>query len=807
MRKVITTLICCFVLLLNTIPIQAKEKIKVAFPIQSGLTELTQDGEFTGYTYDYLKELERFTNFEFEFVVYDKEDVNDNIVEAMDDVAKGKVDIMGGMVYSESMTDTYDYTATNYGTSNMVLYVTSDNAELNETSIYSAKELTAGVVSTKKVENKNLTEFGETNGIKFKQVFYSNIEDMIKGLQAGKIDAMVGTDLSILSGNYRIIAKFFPRSFYFVTTKGKTSLISKLNSAMMDLNKEQPNFMSELHEEYFSMKNVEFNLTELEEKFVKDNPVIDVAVLGGKAPYQSKDSNGNLNGITIELLDNIGKLSGLKFHYDYAETYDEYQKLLAKKTYLIQAGVTYPYSDWSQDYSLSKSFLEANMSLVINDKVSSSDLKGKKQASIKGLQYNSEFQGEIEYYESTLEAFKAVMNQDADYAYINSYIAEFYNSYFQSNDISILPQEKNHKQNICFSIHKSTGTTLLSIINKGIDASSYKMQDIIFRNATYVKDNTSFSDYVKNNPEQFLLTITIILGLSVFFRYYMNKKNSKKILREYERFQQISDLSKDCFIEYNVKSDCLTLSGGGAKLIYPESTYEQYIEKKAIGYEQVERCIQTHKGIVVEEYVSFVDGSRHWLKIILQPILDDNGHVNRVIGKATDIQSEKEEQLLWKELAQKDGLTNLYNSSASREQVEKLLKDAPDNAIALMIIDVDNFKNINDQYGHYSGDLALQRLAQVLSSVVYLDDIVGRVGGDEFIIAIIEPQSEEVIFDYYQSIINKLEQYDDILTTISIGVAFSKQGMSYDDIYRKADNALYDVKNHGRNGCRIANDL
>ena len=53
-----------------------------------------------GYTYDYLKELERFTNFEFEFVVYDKEDVNDNIVEAMDDVAKGKVDIMGGMVYS-----------------------------------------------------------------------------------------------------------------------------------------------------------------------------------------------------------------------------------------------------------------------------------------------------------------------------------------------------------------------------------------------------------------------------------------------------------------------------------------------------------------------------------------------------------------------------------------------------------------------------------------------------------------------------------------------------------------------------------
>lgn len=78
----------------------------------------------------------------------------------------------------------------------------------------------------------------------------------------------------------------------------------------------------------------------------------------------------------------------------------------------------------------------------------------------------------------------------------------------------------------------------------------------------------------------------------------MNKKNSKKILREYERFQQNSDLSKDCFIEYNVKSDCLTLSGGGAKLIYPESTCEQYIERKRLDMNKLKNVFRHIKELL-----------------------------------------------------------------------------------------------------------------------------------------------------------------------------------------------------------------
>ena len=77
--------------------------------------------------------------------------------------------------------------------------------------------------------------------------------------------------LSIEEGNYRVVARFSPRPFYFVMTKGNQELMSELNEAMTQLNKEQPNYMSNLHERYFSLANRNFILTEAEKGFVANN--------------------------------------------------------------------------------------------------------------------------------------------------------------------------------------------------------------------------------------------------------------------------------------------------------------------------------------------------------------------------------------------------------------------------------------------------------------------------------------------------------------------------------------------------------
>ena len=150
MKKLVTILTLFIMIITCIVPLSAKTKVKVAYPIQDGLTEISENGVFSGYTYDYLKELERFTDFEF---VTLEGDVNDQLVAALEKVKNGELDLMGAIIYDESLASIYDYTSTNYGMGNMALYVSANNANINETNIYSMKNLKVGVLSSSNKKN------------------------------------------------------------------------------------------------------------------------------------------------------------------------------------------------------------------------------------------------------------------------------------------------------------------------------------------------------------------------------------------------------------------------------------------------------------------------------------------------------------------------------------------------------------------------------------------------------------------------------------------------------------------------------
>ena len=299
----------------------------------------------------------------------------------MDKVKSGEIDLIGGMIYSETLINDYDYSATNYGMGNMAIYVDSNNAEINDTNIYSLKNLNVGIISTKKEVNVSLKDFGDINGININQYFYDNGNDLQTALDNNEIDAIVLSDLSVSVGDYRVVARFSPRPFYFATTKGNSELMSQLNEAMTMLNKEQPNYMSNLHEKYFSMANNDFILTTAENQFIKNNPKISVLILGGKAPLQYyNDKKGGLIGITVDVLDHISKLSGITFDYIYAETNKDYESLLEKKKPMLIGGVT---TGHLEGYRTTKAYFNSGVSLVANKNINISDLKNKKAAVVR----------------------------------------------------------------------------------------------------------------------------------------------------------------------------------------------------------------------------------------------------------------------------------------------------------------------------------------------------------------------------------------------------------------------------------------
>lgn len=123
-----------------------------------------------------------------------------------------------------------------------------------------------------------------------------------------------------------------------------------------------------------------------------------------------------------------------------------------------------------------------------------------------------------------------------------------------------------------------------------------------------------------------------------------------------------------------------------------------------------------------------------------------------------------------------------------------------------VLIDLDNFKEINDNFGHQYGDKVLTEVAQILRNMFRRDDIVARLGGDEFVVFLVNAASYEVMKPLFQRLCDKLSRtytQNDISVKISASLGISvapEQGTTFKELYKKSDMALYQVKKQSKNG-------
>lgn len=148
-----------------------------------------------------------------------------------------------------------------------------------------------------------------------------------------------------------------------------------------------------------------------------------------------------------------------------------------------------------------------------------------------------------------------------------------------------------------------------------------------------------------------------------------------------------------------------------------------------------------------------------------------------------------------------DPLTGVMNRTGVIQKIEEILKKEPYEQGALCFLDMDDFKRVNDTYGHSYGDQVLMELASRLKILGDKDAVVGRFGGDEFLIFLRCTEGKEDIFNRAETVCQNLEigksgQY----LSASIGVAvYPDDGRSFGELLQKADKALYSSKCHGKN--------
>ncbi len=200
-----------------------------------------------------------------------------------------------------------------------------------------------------------------------------------------------------------------------------------------------------------------------------------------------------------------------------------------------------------------------------------------------------------------------------------------------------------------------------------------------------------------------------------------------------------------------------------------------------------------------------------WFKVDIVSILGKEGYVSHVIGHITDIHEEKLKQLELKLRADRDSLTGLMNKGATEEMIHKILPQYADSEMigALMMLDTDDFKHINDTYGHATGDRVLEKIGEILRNNFKGMDVTGRVGGDEFMVFMHNIHSGEdagLLAAKIERLVMHAFDGEPLGKDVSMSIGISLcpgHATTYEELYAKADKALYFVKEHGKADYRI----
>lgn len=298
----------------------------------------------------------------------------------------------------------------------------------------------------------------------------------------------------------------------------------------------------------------------------------------------------------------------------------------------------------------------------------------------------------------------------------------------------------------------------------------------------------------------------------------------KKLNLEKDRYKIIALLSECFLFEYYIESKEFYIFDGYIQLpedmrVIENFRYNQKI-LKLIVEEDLERfnefCNEldsvkdTH---TLEIRLFNKDRVAQWHKLEGKTVFSSEYRPEKIVGKIYNIDVQKKEKQKLKEKSEKDTLTTLYNKATTEKQIGRCLRgENLDTEGALFLIDFDNFKGLNDTLGHLFGDSVLRDVTAKLKELFRNTDVLGRVGGDEFVAYINGNASEDLarkkaeaikhIFDGLYE--NKQKQ---LVTSCSIGIAFAPiHGNTYKELFKKADIALYQAKNKGKGRFQIFDD-
>jgi diguanylate cyclase (GGDEF)-like protein/PAS domain S-box-containing protein len=333
--------------------------------------------------------------------------------------------------------------------------------------------------------------------------------------------------------------------------------------------------------------------------------------------------------------------------------------------------------------------------------------------------------------------------------------------------------------------------------------------------ATLVSKGGAKSFYRFNGVRHFLQDQSVVIGMGIDISQQKKIEHDLKVAAvalDVNEAVAITDVNN---LVVQVNKAFTQLTGYESEDVIgksPKILKSGYHDKKF--YEEMWASILNNQGWSGEVWDKRKDGTIYPKKLTIRTVLDENQKISNFVSVFSDISSIKETQEKIHHLAFYDALTKLPNRQYLMRRLSQKIYALSEHHHAVIFVDLDNFKTLNDTKGHAFGDQLLVEIAKRLLGCLRYCDMVSRIGGDEFVIVVsdLSPYSEQaqeqlktIVYKLQESIntqldINGYEYY----ITASLGVCiFRPNEASIDELLMRADTAMYQAKHEGRNSFKF----
>lgn len=501
-----------------------KRAVRVGFFPMGGYHETLPDGSFSGMDVEYLENLCDYVNWSVEYVPCESWDG------ALQMLADQEVDLVGSAQYSKERAEIYRYADLASGYTFGAIAVKGDSSLAYE-DFEAMKDITYGVVGTY-VRKQEFFEYLEGHGVKSPRVReYENTAALQEALAAGEIDALVHSLTEIKEGQ-RVIGRFAPMPFYYITYPGNEELLRELNQGIADLKMNRPELENELMVKYYDSRlDHTILLTSEEKDYIKETKTLKVGCLDGHYPFSYIDEEGEYKGLVPQMLEEVSVSTGLSFEYLHVKDMEEAkQELVSGSIDIIgycgeRAGNI---RQWG--CALTKVYARVPHVVIMKRGGRTEELKtlavtGDNLTQEGGVSYGEE--AELLILKDQAECLEAVRTGKASAALCDGYMAEYLmGSQFGYGQLEI-HTVLSEAHEIRMVVRDDADSLLLGILNKELlDVTDKTVNDYMLQDNFYSR--MSIDSFIRDHSIVIILILLLAAALVIFTLYRM-LKNSRRI--------------------------------------------------------------------------------------------------------------------------------------------------------------------------------------------------------------------------------------------------------------------------------------